>query len=218
MFAHDMKNPVITASGFLSRLLSEKAGPLTETQRSYLSIMKDELHKVEELIVDFLEFSRFDIKELKPLKSAFNIEDALNHEIECIKSDTEKKNIHIAFEYPENLIPVVSADGKMIKRVIANLLDNAVKYSPHDAGITVKLEDWDQEIMVQVIDTGMGISEEHHPYIFDAFYRVSRDIIGSGLGLAIAKAIIEAHGGKIWVKSTPGKGSTFSFTVPKNGE
>ena len=64
----------------------------------------------------------------------------------------------------------------------------------------------------------MGISEEHHPYIFDAFYRVSRDIIGSGLGLAIAKAIIEAHGGKIWVKSTPGKGSTFSFTVPKNGE
>jgi two-component system, OmpR family, phosphate regulon sensor histidine kinase PhoR len=218
MFAHDMKNPVITAAGFLSRLLSEKAGPLTETQTGYLSIIKDELHKVEGLIVDFLEFSRFDTRELKPLKSAFNIEDALNHQIEIIKYDAEKKDIHIAFEYPENLIPVVSADGKMINRVIANLLDNALKYSPPDSSITVKLEDWNQEVMVQVIDTGTGITEEHVPYIFDAFYRVSRDLMGSGLGLAIAKAIIEAHGGKIWVQSTPGKGSIFSFTVPKNGD
>jgi two-component system phosphate regulon sensor histidine kinase PhoR len=215
MFAHDMKTPVITAGGFLSRLIAGKAGPLTEKQMNSLHIIKEELTKVEELISDFLEFSRFEATEYKPLQSAFNIEDAINRQIETAKLEAEKKNIHISFEYPDTLVPVISADGKMIERVVANLLDNAVKYSPHDTKITVKLNDWNLEVQVQVIDEGLGISDENLPYIFDAFYRVSRDSEGSGLGLSIAKEIIEAHSGKIWAKSTPGKGSTFSFTLPK---
>ena len=217
MFAHDMKNPVITVSGFLSRLLSGKVGSLTEPQLNYLHIMKDELTKVEDLISDFLEFSRFEATEYKPLKSAFNIEEAINHEIEIIRPEADKKDIRISFEYPENFVPVISVDGKMIERVIANLFDNAIKYSPCKSSITVKLADWNLEVLVQLIDTGIGIAEENIPYIFDAFYRVSRDSEGSGLGLSIAKAIVEAHGGKIWVKSQMGKGCTFSFTLPKNG-
>jgi two-component system phosphate regulon sensor histidine kinase PhoR len=215
MFAHDMKTPVITAGGFLSRLLSGKAGDLTEQQMNNLHIIKEELTKVEELISDFLEFSRFEATEYKPLKSAFSIENAINCQIEIARLEARKKNIQISFEYSDTLIPVISADGKMIERVITNLLDNAVKYSPHDTKVSVKLNDWNTEVQVQVIDTGIGISEEHLPYIFDAFYRVSRDSEGSGLGLSIAKAIIEAHGGKIWVKSTPGEGSIFNFTLPK---
>jgi two-component system phosphate regulon sensor histidine kinase PhoR len=215
MFAHDMKNPVITAGGFLSRLLSGKAGPLTEQQLNNLHIIKYELTKVEELISDFLEFSRFEATEYRPLKSAFNIEDAINRRIEIVRVEAEKKNIQISFEYSDTLIPIINADGKMIERVLENLLDNAMKYSPHDTMVSVKLNDWNTEVQVQVIDSGIGISEEHLPYIFDAFYRVSRDSEGSGLGLSIAKAIIEAHGGKIWVKSTLGKGSTFNFTLPK---
>jgi two-component system phosphate regulon sensor histidine kinase PhoR len=215
MFAHDMKNPVITAGAFLSRLLAGKVGPLTEPQLNNLHMVRDELTKVEELISDFLEFSRFEATEYRPLKSAFNIEDAINRQIEMARLGAEKNNIKISFEYPDTLVPVISADGKMIERVISNLLDNAVKYSPHDTMILVKLDDWNLEVQVQVIDEGIGISAEHLPYIFDAFYRVSRDSGGSGLGLSIAKAIIEAHGGKIWVKSIPGKGNTFSFTLPK---
>lgn len=217
MFAHDMKNPVITAGGFLSRLLSGKAGPVTESQAGYLNIVKGELQKVEELISDFLEFSRFEAAEYRPLKSAFNIEDALRNQIETAEADADKKNIQISFDYPDTLIPIINADGTMIERVIANLLDNAVKYSPNDTEISVRLNDWNLEVMVEVRDEGIGIPEEHLPYIFDAFYRVSRDSMGSGLGLSIAKAMIEAHGGKIWAKSVSGKGSTFSFTLPKNG-
>lgn len=216
MFAHDMKHPVITAGGFLSRLLSGKAGPLTEQQMNALQVMKEELTKVEELISDFLEFSRFEATEYQPLKSAFNVEEAITRQVEKTEYEAAKKNIRFAFEYPETLVPVISADGKMIERVIANLFDNAVKYSPHDTRVLVKLHDWNMEVQVQVIDEGTGISEEHLPYIFDAFYRVSRDTGGSGLGLSIAREIIEAHGGKIWAKSAPGKGSTFSFTLPKN--
>jgi two-component system, OmpR family, phosphate regulon sensor histidine kinase PhoR len=215
MLAHDMKHPVITAGGFLSRLLAGKAGPVTEPQAGYLNVIKDELQKVEELISDFLEFSRFEASEYKPLKSAFNIEDAIRNQMEITRLHAEKKNMQISFDYPDTLIPVISADGKMIERVIANLLDNAVKYSPQDTKITVKLNDWNLEVLVQVMDEGVGITEGHLPYIFDAFYRVSRDTEGSGLGLSIAKEIIEAHGGKLWAKSTPGKGSTFSFTLPK---
>jgi len=215
MFAHDMKNPVITVSGFLSRLLSGRLGSLTEPQLNYLHIMKDELTKVEDLISDFLEFSRFEATEYKPLKSAFNIEEAINQQIEIIRPDADKKDIRISFEFPDNFVPVISVDGKMIERVIANLFDNTIKYSPYNSSITIKITDWNLEVLIQVIDTGIGISAEHLPYIFDAFYRVSRDSEGSGLGLSIAKAIIGAHGGKIWVKSTPGEGSTFSFTLPK---
>lgn len=216
MFAHDMKNPVITAGGFLSRLLSGKLGSLTEPQLNTLHIIKDELTKVEELISDFLEFSRFEVMEYRPLQSAFNIEEAVNRQIEMATREAEKRNIHISFEYPDTLVSVINADGRMIERVISNLLDNAVKYSSNDTVVLVKLNDWNLEVQVQVIDTGIGIAAEHIPYVFDAFYRVSRDSEGSGLGLSIAKAIIEAHGGKIWVKSTPGKGSTFSFTLPKD--
>jgi len=216
MFAHDMKNPVITAGGFLSRLLSGKVGPLTEQQMNNLNVIKEELTKVEELINDFLEFSRFEAKEYKPLKSAFNIEEAVVRQIETARGEADKKNIRISYDYPENFIPVINADGKMIGRVIANLLDNAVKYSPGSSEMTVKLSDWNLEVLVEVRDTGTGIAEEHLPYIFDAFYRVSRDTRGSGLGLSIAKTIIDAHGGKIWVKSSPGKGSTFSFALPKD--
>jgi signal transduction histidine kinase len=90
-----------------------------------------------------------------------------------------------------------------------------VKYSPPGKKVLVKLNDWNLEVQVQVIDEGVGISEEHLPYIFDAFYRISRDPGGSGLGLSIAKTIVIAHGGKIWAESILGRGSTFSFALPK---
>jgi PAS domain S-box-containing protein len=216
MFAHDMKNPVITAEGFLSRLIAGKAGDLNEMQRNYLGTIKDALAKVDELISDFLEFSRFEAKEYKPLKSAFNIEEAVVEQIGFARKQADKKNIQISYDYPENFIPVIDADGKMIGRVIANLLDNAVKYSPDGSEVTVKLSDWNLEVLFEVRDTGTGISDENLPYIFDAFYRANRDTRGSGLGLSIAKTIVDAHGGKIWAKSFLGKGSIFYFTLPKD--
>jgi signal transduction histidine kinase len=82
----------------------------------------------------------------------------------------------------------------------------------------LRLVNREKDIMVQVADTGPGIVEEHLPYLFDAFYRVSRDTKGSGLGLSIAKTIIDAHGGRIWVESTPGTGSVFTFVLPKKAE
>ncbi len=216
MFAHDMKSPVITSGGFVSRILSGKAGNLTETQTNYLKIVQDELKKLEELIVDFLEFSRFEAKEYKPLKSACNLEETIRRQIDTSRLESDRKGIMISFEYPETPVSVINADCRMINRVISNLLENAVKYSDPGVTVTISLNEHKNDMHVQIIDSGKGISEEHLPYIFDAFYRVSRDSHGSGLGLSIAKTIVEAHGGKIWAESTAGKGSTFSFTLPKD--
>jgi histidine kinase len=101
----------------------------------------------------------------------------------------------------------------MIRRVIANLLHNAINYTNAGGTVTVRVQSLGGEILFQIQDNGIGIPENHLPFIFDAFYRVSDEQKGSGLGLSVARTIIEAHGGKIWVKSEPGKGSTFSFTL-----
>ncbi len=214
MFAHDMKNPVITAEGFISRLLSGKAGPLSETQKNYLELVKEELDGLQGLITDFLEFSRFEATECKPVLGPFNIEASMRKHIEAAKVEAEKKNITIIFE-PREVGAVTNADAMLIGRVITNLLDNAIKYTNPGGVVTISLIDSNSNIIVRIKDTGIGIPENHLPYIFDTFYRGKRDMKGSGLGLSIAKTIVEAHGGRILVESTPGRGSTFSFTLPK---
>jgi signal transduction histidine kinase len=215
MFAHDMKNPVTTAGGFLSRLLSGKAGALTEKQKSYLETIREELYKVSDLIADFLEFSRVEAKTYIPVPRPFNIKKDISGAIETVKIEADKKGISILFEVSGPIPPSILADPAMIDRVIANLLDNAITYTDRGGTVTVRLSEAESEILVSVSDTGRGIPEDKLPYIFDAFYRISRDTKGSGLGLFIVKTIVEAHGGRIWAESTPGKGSTFRFTLPK---
>jgi PAS domain S-box-containing protein len=215
MFAHDMKNPVVVAGGFLSRLLSSKADALTEKQKNYLGTIREALYKVSDLLADFLEFSRIDAKAYIPVPRPFNIEKDLHRNIEAAKIEADKKSITLLFEVSGEMSPSILADPAMIDRVIANLLDNAIAYTDAGGTIGVRLSERDNTILVTIADTGRGIPEDKLPYIFDAFYRVSRDSKGSGLGLFIARTIIEAHGGRIWVESMPGKGSTFSFTLPK---
>jgi PAS domain S-box-containing protein len=215
MFAHDMKNPVLISGGFLSRLLSGKAGNLTSDQKDYLEIIKNEQSKLECLVKNFLEFSRFESKEYKPLFCPFDIGSAIREHIDSVGLEAQKKNVKVYFEYPEDSSPVIQADTAMITRAITNLLDNAIKYTDSGGSITISLLDRREDVLIQIVDTGMGIPEDQLPYIFDAFYRAERGSAGSGLGLSITKKIVEVHDGKIWVESSSGKGSTFSLILPK---
>jgi PAS domain S-box-containing protein len=214
MFAHDMKKPVVVSEGFLSRLISGKAGELIKNQKDYLEIIHSELSKLSQLITDFLQFSRFEAMEYKPFKAPFNMEEELRENIEAVKVEAEKKEINISLERPEILTPMVNADAAMVNRVIRNLLVNAITYTDRGGSVTIKISDRGDEILVSVKDTGVGIPEEHLPFVFDAFYRAGNSK-GSGLGLSIAKIIIEGHGGKIWAESISGSGSVFSFALPK---
>jgi two-component system phosphate regulon sensor histidine kinase PhoR len=216
MFAHDMKNPVVAAGGLLTRLLSGKAGPLAEKQRNYLAIVMQAIAILQRLISDFLDFSRLERKEYKPITGPYNLEEAIYGQIEMLKVTAEKKKIQIYFEYTQEDLPVVCADGSMIDRALSNLIENAIKYNNPGGTVMIRLTGRDKNILVEVSDTGIGIHERDMPCVFDAFCRLNRGIEGTGLGLSIAKAIIEAHHGIISVESTPGKGSRFWFTLPEN--
>jgi two-component system, OmpR family, phosphate regulon sensor histidine kinase PhoR len=218
MFAHDMKNPVITAGGFLSRLFSGRIGSLTETQLAYLELIKDNLSKVENLVTHLLDFLTFKAKEYNLVLSPVNLLSTLSKNIEILRMESDKKDIKILFDHPDKIPSVINADAMLIHRVITNLLDNAIRHTNPGGTITVRLSDRDEAALVQITDTGIGIPENHLPHIFDAFYRVNRDSAGSGIGLFIVKSIIEAHGGEIRVESIPDKGSSFSFTLPKEIE
>jgi len=215
MFAHDMKNPLVTSEGFLSRIASGKAGSLTKKQQSYLKIILSELGKVSQLVSTFLEFSRFETSEYKPVFAPVNIQAEIRKNIEAEKVEAEKKQITISLESPDTAFPMVNIDADMINRVIRNLLDNAIKHTAYGGVVKVRLIDRVNKILVTVKDTGSGIPKDHLPNVFDAFYSVGRSSNGSGLGLAIARTIVELHGGKIWAESILSKGSTFSFTLLK---
>jgi len=211
MFAHDIKNAIVPSVGFLMRILSGK----TKDLRRDLELIRDELSTAEDLLANFIEFSRFDTKECKPVIGQFDLEAAVLKQIENTKIKAGQKNIKIAYEFSERPFPPIKADGTMINRVITNLLDNAIKYTNPEGTISVKVLNTDKHILVQVSDTGIGIPNDQVQYVFDIFYRASSEGKGSGLGLSIARTIIEAHKGEIWAESIQGKGSTFSFTLPK---
>ena len=215
MFAHDMKNPLLVSEGFLSRIILGKAGTLTEKQLNYLKIAQSELGKVSLLISNFLEFSRYEAGEFKSVFTPVDMQAEILKNIEAEKIEAEKKQITISLEPSDSANSVVHADAAMINRLIRNLLDNAIKHTDSGGVVTVRVTDRGTEILVSVKDTGTGIPKDHLPYIFDAFYRVDRNSKGSGLGLAITRTIVELHGGKIWVQSSPSGGSTFSFTLLK---
>jgi signal transduction histidine kinase len=210
MFAHDIKNAVVPSIGFLARTLSGK----TKDAKADLELVRDKLTTAEHLLTTFIEFSRFETEEYKPQFGPFDLEAAVLKQIQSAMREADQKQIKITFSFSERPFPAVQADGTMINRVIANLLDNAVKYTI-EGTIGVRVVNIEKNVLIEVKDTGIGIANDQLPHIFDAFYRAAHEVRGSGLGLSIARTIVEAHGGQIWVKSAPGKGSTFSFTLQR---
>ncbi|HMK61933.1 MAG TPA: hybrid sensor histidine kinase/response regulator [Dissulfurispiraceae bacterium] len=213
MLAHDMKNSIVPSI----RLLQGVVDGDTEDFKSSLQMVLDELKTVNSLATNFMDFSRVDMKEYVPALSEFDITSVINRQVEISKVKAEVKNISISLESDQGVRKNVTADKDMIHRMVANLLDNAVKYTGENGSVIVKFANYGDDLLVEVKDTGAGMSPEYIPFLFDAFYRADNEHRGSGLGLAIAKRIVEAHGGKIWVTSEPGTGSIFSFTLPRQG-
>ena len=213
MFAHDIKNSLVPAVGFLERILSGK----TDKMQDRLERTHGELLAIEQLVTNFMDFARIETSEYRPRPGTVDLDAVLRKQIENALIKAEKKNIALRYE-PNGFSSVVEADGTMLDRVIMNLLDNALKYTEPGGSVVVRPRVQEQEVLVEIRDSGRGIADRHLPFVFDAFYRISRDQKGSGLGLAITKMIVEAHGGRVWVKSAPGKGSVFGFSLPRKGQ
>ena len=216
MFAHDLKSPVVAVAGLLNRLLRGKQGDLNEGQAASINIIYQEILRLEKLITSFLDFVRLDLHILKPLPSAIQVEKECLEAISRCRPLAEAKNIALEIELPRDII-VLQADPTLFQRTLCNLMENAIKYSPPHSRVFLTVRDLGSEVQFAVTDQGPGIAPEDQPHLFELLYRgkSAGNQSGLGLGLAIVKRIVDAHQGRLWVESEPGRGTTFLFTLPR---
>jgi len=209
--AHDLKTPLTSIKGAVTHLL---ANPHDAEELELLTIANEEADRLNRLVVEVLEMARIEASKLHPDRAPHNIMDIIQATLKAQEESLKERVIKL--RVPESL-PVADVDFEFIEQVLKQLLDNAVNYSPPGAPLTISAQAEGERIIVNVADEGKGIPVDEQSKIFDKFYRGRawrEKVLGTGLGLSIAKGIVEAHGGKIWVTSAPGKGSVFSFAVP----
>lgn len=165
------------------------------------------------MIQDLVDTARLEAGHLELKKQPTSLEHFMYGLLERATGAVDAQRIRM--EVPAGLSPVL-ADPNRLERIVMNLLSNALKYSPAESTVLVTAESRDGEATVSIADQGEGIAPEDLPHIFERFYRArsAREAQGAGLGLYITKMLVEAHGGRIWVRSELGKGSTFYFTLP----
>jgi PAS domain S-box-containing protein len=210
MIAHDMKSSLSIMGGFVSRLLQKGDRLDTDTGGKYLEVIRNETGKLETLVEDFLDFSRLQTGRLTLNLSATSIDKLLLELYQAYEPKAADLGLRLCLESTNDL-PLIEGDSRQLRRVFANLLDNAVKFSAVGGTITLCSQLGAEGVVITVRDEGPGIPPEELPFIFDAFHRgkIGKKIKGFGLGLASVKAIVEAHGGRVLVESQPDQGSVF---------
>ncbi|MDZ7292162.1 MAG: cell wall metabolism sensor histidine kinase WalK [candidate division KSB1 bacterium] len=217
MVAHELRSPLTSISGFSELLLDPAVN--REQSEEYAAIILKESIRLSDLINKFLDISRIEAGKSQAKRIPMQIRDVVDKVLDVNLHQAEKKGIVVSVKVSPEL-PLVFGDPDMLEQVILNLFTNAVKYSPENTAIEIRLKERENDVLVEVEDNGYGISEKSLPRIFEKFYRVTdnekvREITGTGLGLALVKEIVEIHGGTISVRSKLGEGSTFWFTIPK---
>jgi PAS domain S-box-containing protein len=215
MFAHDLKTPVVASVGLIRRLIEGKLGPVPALQLSYLQVVNSNLDRLEKLISGFLEFARLDLRIMAPQPQVLNVLAECRRVLTMLQPLVEAKEIILETAFASDL-PNFKADALLFPRLLQNLLDNAIKYSPSRSKVRLEIQVQDSAVQFAVRDQGPGIAACDLPHLFETFYRGQRegDSQGFGLGLAMVKRIIDGHCGRIWVETAPGKGCTFFFTLP----
>ncbi|MBC7252176.1 MAG: GAF domain-containing protein [Anaerolineae bacterium] len=212
--AHEMRTPLASIKGYSTALILEEVQWDPEKQAEFLRIIDEETDKLEEIINDLLESSLIEAGRLEITPEPILLPRLVHEIVDEMLHRTDKHRFVISF--PSDF-PIVEADPRRIHQVLHNLLDNAVKYSPHGGLVVIRGEVSQSEVVISVADQGIGIAPEHLNRLFERFFRareIEEHVAGSGLGLPIARAIVQSHGGRIWAESKLGEGSTFYFTLP----
>jgi PAS domain S-box-containing protein len=216
VISHELKTPVALIKGYVGTLRREDANWDREIVKDSLAVIEEEADRLTGLIENLLDASRLQAGGL----SITLTEVALKVIADRIakRFQTQSSIHHIVVEFPEDF-PSVSADETRLEQVLSNLVSNAIKYSPQGGEIRIHGQVRPAQVIICVSDEGPGVAPDDIPHIFDRFYRSSnakRTTKGAGLGLYLARAVIEAHGGRIWVDPRPGDGARICFTIPRN--
>ncbi len=213
--SHDLRTPLASLRVLVEALNDGVVGDPAGVQH-YLQLMAGEVARLSGLIDDLFELARLESGALQLDLAPSPVQDLISETLERMGAQAERKGLRLGGEVVGDPPPIL-ADSPQVTRVLLNLVQNAIRHTPSDGSVTVRARPDGDAIRLEVADTGEGIGVEDLPRVFDRFYRGdparSREA-GSGLGLAIARGIVEAHGGRIWVESGPGRGSCFAFTLP----
>jgi K+-sensing histidine kinase KdpD len=214
--SHELRMPLTVIQGYATALLLDEVEWSSEKSNEFLHLIEEECNDMQKMIKDILDTSLIEVDQLsikcKPVR--------LEHLVCDIAEETQHRtSIHrLLIDFPMDF-PIVEVDPHWIKQVLRNILDNAVKYSPDGGIIVVKGEVRQKDLVISVADQGIGISPEDLIPLFEKYFRVRNastlHVSGTGLGLPIARAIVEAHGGRIWAESKVGEGTTIYFLLPQ---
>ena len=215
--SHDLRTPLATIQGYIETILI-KADTLSEKEKkNYLETIFSSTDRLKNLVEELFELSKLEARENKPNPEPFSIAELVQdvQQKNLIIAEPKKIDLKLDFSYD---LPLVNADIGMMEKVLQNLLDNALKFTPEGGIITISLTPEKQDILVSIKDNGRGISPDALPHIFERYQKAERttvtDNVGLGLGLAIVKKILEVHGIEINVESSKESGTIFSFKVP----
>jgi signal transduction histidine kinase len=215
--SHELRTPLNAVIGFSEVLLQRMFGDLNAKQDEYLKDIYASGQHLLSLINDILDLSKIEAGRMELTPAPFHLPTALENAVTLVKERAARHGIALQLAIDPRLGEVVG-DERKVKQVVLNLLSNAVKFTPEGGRISLKASRTDGVVEVAVTDTGIGIAPEDQAAIFEEFRQVGSDETrkqeGTGLGLTLAKKFVELHGGRIWVKSEPGRGSTFTFTLP----
>jgi signal transduction histidine kinase len=218
--SHELRTPLTCIHQYVSLLYDNLAGPVTPEQHDHLSTILKSVNQLHAMIRDLLEATRAEAGKIRIEQRCVALGDLLQQAVVMMQAAAQQKRVGLEIAFDRRL-PLVYADPDRVLEVLLNLIDNAIKFTPPEGSVVVKacLAEADPaSVYISVTDTGPGIAAEAIPLIFERLYQDPDQIDGNrnglGLGLYIAQELVTLHGGRIWVTSQPGDGSTFSFTLP----
>jgi signal transduction histidine kinase len=214
--SHELRTPLNAVIGFSEVLLQRMFGELNDKQEEYLRDIYASGQHLLSLINDILDLSKIEAGRMELAPAPFHLPSTLENAVTLVKERAARHGIGVELDLDPRLGELVG-DERKIKQILLNLLSNAVKFTPEGGRISLKAGRREGVVEISVTDTGIGIAPEDQAAIFEEFRQVGSDERkreGTGLGLTLAKKFVELHGGRIWVESEVGKGSTFAFTLP----
>jgi signal transduction histidine kinase len=217
IISHDLKNPFHSLMGFSDLLVREADRFSEEEKLSFYKSINDTSKKAYELLQNLLDWTRLQTSEIPFHPADLHVSDTIQSVLDLLNSHARDKGIAIQAEVPQDTL--VYADSRMFETVLRNLVSNAVKFTPYGGKISIAALDLDEQVRFDIEDTGVGMDEEQVAHLFDVDRKASRpgtnNEVGTGFGLILCREFVMKNGGKLWVESAPGNGSTFSFTVPR---
>jgi PAS domain S-box-containing protein len=219
--SHELRTPMTSIKGYVEILLMGAAGSMTDQQKHFLEVVKANTERLAVLVNDLLDISQIEAGRVRLSMLPINLEEMVDQALADLERSVQGSEKIVTIEkIVQPSLPRVLGDRERMRRILDNLLENAYLYNKSGGKITVQMRQVEDEVQVDIKDTGIGIHPDDQPRVFERFFRgenpLALGVAGTGLGLSIVRNLVQMHNGRIWVESlgVPGEGSTFSFTLP----